>query len=41
MFTLSHLTFQYESDLLVESFHRLRDNLDGHPEASEIFQAID
>lgn len=41
MFTLSHLTFQYEFDLLVESFHRLRDNLDGHPEASEIFQAID
>ncbi|WP_412065908.1 antirestriction protein [Rhizobium sp. SYY.PMSO] len=41
MFTLSHLSFQFEAGLLVEGFHRLRDNLDGHSEASEIFQAID
>ncbi|WP_266064162.1 antirestriction protein [Brucella intermedia] len=41
MFTLSHLSFRYRSDLLAEGYGRLHAYLDGHPEASEIFQAID
>ena len=39
--TFSHLSFQFESDHLVEGYHRLHAWCDGHPEASEIFQAID
>ncbi|MGV6876579.1 antirestriction protein, partial [Pseudochelatococcus sp. B33] len=41
MFTLSHLSFRHESYLLAEGYHRLHAYLGGHPEASEIFQAID
>lgn len=41
LFTFSHLSFRFESDLLVEGYHRLHAWCDGHPEASEIFQAID
>ncbi|MGN7712586.1 antirestriction protein [Agrobacterium radiobacter] len=41
LFTFSHLSFRYQSDLLAEGYGRLHAYLDGHPEASEIFQAID
>ncbi|MCW8060832.1 antirestriction protein [Agrobacterium tumefaciens] len=41
LFTFSHLSFRYESDLLAEGYNRLHAYLDGHPEASAIFQAID
>ncbi|PRD43046.1 antirestriction protein [Phyllobacterium phragmitis] len=41
LFTFSHLSFRYESDLLAEGYDRLHACLAGHPEASEIFQAID
>ena len=41
LFVLSHLSIQYESDHLAEGYHRLHDYLDGHPEASAIYQAID
>jgi len=41
LFTFSHLSFRYESDLLAQGYNRLYDCLNGHPEASEIFQAID
>lgn len=41
LFTFSHLSFRFESDLLVEGYHRLHAWCDGHLEASEIFQAID
>ncbi|HEV7248145.1 MAG TPA: antirestriction protein [Shinella sp.] len=37
MFTFSHLSFQFETERLVEGHERLAD----HPEASEIFRAID
>lgn len=41
LFTLSHLSFKYESDLLPEGYGRLYAFASDHPEASEIFQAID
>lgn len=41
LFTFSHLSFQFESDFLPRGYDRLRAYVDGHPEASEIYQAID
>ncbi len=41
LFTFSHLSFKFESDLLGQGYERLYGYLDGHPEASAIFQAID
>lgn len=41
LFTLSHLSFRYQSDILTEGYHRLYEYAAAHPEASEIFQAID
>jgi len=41
LFALSHLSFRYESDLLAEGYARLYAFAAEHPEASEIFQAID
>lgn len=41
LFTFSHLSFRFECDLLVEGYDRLHAYSSGHPEASEIFQAID
>ncbi|GGB12834.1 antirestriction protein [Brucella endophytica] len=41
LFTFSHLSFRYESEFLARGYGRLYDYSTGHPEASEIFQAID
>lgn len=41
MFAFSHLSFQFQSDRLVEGYERLYAYSADHPEASEIFQAID
>ncbi|WP_454859112.1 antirestriction protein [Rhizobium binxianense] len=41
MFAFSHLSFQVQSDRLVEGYERLYAYSADHPEASEIFQAID
>lgn len=41
MFTFSHLSFQFETERLVEGYERLYAYSTDHPEASEIFQAID
>ena len=41
LFTFSHLSFQYRSDRLPEGYGRLHNYSADHPEASEIFQAID
>ncbi len=41
LFTFSHLSFQVESDLLVQGYERLYAYIDGHPEVSAILQAID
>ena len=41
MFTFSHLSFQFETERLVEGYERLYAYSADHPEASEIFQAID
>jgi hypothetical protein len=41
LFTLSHLSFRFESDHLAEGYQRLRAYSDGHPESSAIFAAID
>ena len=41
LFAFSHLSFRFESDFLAQGYERLYGYLDGHPEASEIFQAID
>ncbi|CAN7654263.1 antirestriction protein [Agrobacterium genomosp. 3] len=41
LFTFSHLSFKYQSDLLVEGYDRLYAYAADHSEASEIFQAID
>ncbi|WP_119258532.1 antirestriction protein [Shinella zoogloeoides] len=41
MFAFSHLSFQFQSDRLVEGYERLHAYSADHPEASEIFQAID
>jgi len=41
LFTFSHLSFETEDDHIAEAFHRLRDHAFDHPEAAEIFSAID
>ncbi|QPI75525.1 antirestriction protein [Sphingobium sp. Cam5-1] len=41
LFTFSHLSFEVEDDHVAEAFHRLRDHALDHPEAAEIFGAID
>lgn len=41
LFALSHLSMHFGSDHLAEGFHRLRDYVSEHPEAAEIFAAID
>ena len=41
LFAFSHLSFRFESDFLAQGYERLYGYLDGHPEASAIFQAID
>lgn len=41
LFTFSHLSFRYESDRLVDGYHRLYDYSTRHPEARAIFAAID
>ena len=41
LFTLSHLSFSFESDHFAEGYQRLRAYSDGHPESSVIFAAID
>ncbi|GAA5665636.1 MULTISPECIES: antirestriction protein [Hyphomicrobiales] len=41
LFTLSHLSFSFESDHFAEGYQRLRAYSDGHPESSAIFAAID
>lgn len=41
LFAFSHLSFEHPSDLLPEGYARLHAYVDGHPEASEIYQAID
>lgn len=41
LFALSHLSFQHEADQLPEAYMRLYEFAGDHPEAGEIFQAID
>ncbi|TKV70723.1 antirestriction protein [Rhizobium sp. AU243] len=41
LFAFSHLSFQYRSEYLSEGYGRLYSYASEHPEASEIFQAID
>ena len=41
LFTFSHLSFRYESERLVNGYHRLYDYSTRHPEARAIFAAID
>ncbi|NPD15069.1 antirestriction protein [Xinfangfangia sp. D13-10-4-6] len=41
MFALSHLSFRFEDDRFSEAYARLYEFAAGHPEAGEIFQAID
>jgi hypothetical protein len=41
LFALSHLSFQHESDVLSEAYMRLYAFAGDHPEAQEIFKAID
>ncbi|EPR21217.1 antirestriction protein [Agrobacterium sp. TS43] len=41
MFAHSHLSFQFQSDLLSEGYGRLYAYSADHPEAAEIYQAID
>lgn len=41
LFAFSHLSFRYPSDYLAEGYGRLYAYSAEHPEASEIFQAID
>ncbi|WLE00863.1 antirestriction protein (plasmid) [Agrobacterium leguminum] len=41
MFAFSHLSFQFQSERLVEGYERLYAYSADHPEAAEIFQAID
>lgn len=40
MFAFSHLSFQFQSERLVEGYERLYAYSADHPEAAEIFQAI-
>ena len=41
LFTFSHLSFRFRSDFLTDGYERLHHYVDGHAEASEIYQAID
>jgi Antirestriction protein. len=41
MFALSHLSFRFEDDRFSEAYLRLYEYAADHPEAAEIFQAID
>jgi Antirestriction protein len=41
LFTFSHLSYRYRSHFLSDGYERLHRYVDGHPEASEIYQAID
>jgi hypothetical protein len=41
LFALSHLSFRHEADQLSESYLRLYEFAGDHPEAGEIFKAID
>jgi hypothetical protein len=41
LFAFSHLSFQYQSEFLSEGYERLYAYSADHPEAAEIFQAID
>lgn len=41
MFALSHLSFRFEDDRFSEAYARLYEFAADHPEAGEIFQAID
>lgn len=41
LFALSHLSFRLESDRLAHAYSRLSEYASEHPEAPEIFQAID
>ena len=41
LFALSHLSFQHEADQLSEAYLRLYEFAGYHPEAGEIFKAID
>ncbi|MGR3440055.1 MAG: antirestriction protein [Paracoccus sp. (in: a-proteobacteria)] len=41
LFALSHLSFRFEDDRFSDAYARLYDHAAGHPEAGEIFQAID
>lgn len=41
LFAFSHLSFQHQSEYLSEGYGRLYAYAADHPEASEIFQAID
>ena len=41
LFTLSHLSFRHEVDQLSDAYLRLYEFAGDHPEAGEIFQAID
>ncbi len=40
-FAFSHLSFRYQSDQLCDGYSRLYAYATYHPEAAEIFQAID
>jgi Antirestriction protein len=41
LFALSHLSFRHEADQLAEAYMRLYEFAGDHPEASDIFKAID
>lgn len=41
LFALSHLSFRHEADQLSEAYLRLYEYAGDHPEAGEIFKAID
>ena len=41
LFALSHLSFRHEADQLSEAYMRLYEFVGDHPEAGQIFQAID
>jgi hypothetical protein len=41
LFAMSRLSFRYQADTFADHFHWLRDFVSDHPEASEIFAAID
>ena len=41
LFTFSHLSFRFRSRFLGDGYECLHAYVDGHPEASDIYQAID